>query len=324
MNFPRTSSWLVLACSLLAGCAPVPVNQAAQEPIDRGRLPTPDVALAIPDLGPCDDRPDRTLHLDSRAPVAVLVHGCFSSAGRFRALAQVHAFQGRQAICFSYDDRATLSDSATRLQAALRSLAAQTSNREFRVLGHSQGGLVARRALTSAEALPADARLQLATISSPFAGIAAADHCGSKLLRRASLGVVNAICSLATGAKWREITATSDFIRNPGALAPQVSAYLKLETDERDSCRRRRDDGSCSEDDFVFSLDEQRQPAVDGSAPISVREIRAGHVEIVGDQRVVPDKLISILQQHEFLGPTEPARSAAFQALLEQLYLGDG
>jgi len=324
MNCPRPHRWLALAACVLAGCASLPINPTASEPIDRSRLPAPDVALAIPDLGPCDDGPDRTLHLDSRAPVTVLVHGCFSSAGRFRALAQVHAFQGRQALCFSYDDRATLSDSAARLQTALRALAAQTTNREFRLLGHSQGGLVARHALTATEALPADARLQLATISSPFAGIAAADHCGSKLLRRASLGVVNAICNLATGAKWREITATSDFIRSPGALAPQVTAYLKLETDERDSCRRRRDDGGCDEDDFVFSLDEQRQPAVDASEPIAVREVRAGHVEIVGDHRNVPDKLIGILQQHDFLGPTEPARSTAFNALLERLYLGDG
>lgn len=324
MNCPRSHRWLALAACVLAGCASLPINPTALEPIDRSRLPAPDVALAIPDLGPCDDGPDRTLHLDSRAPVTVLVHGCFSSAGRFRALAQVHAFQGRQALCFSYDDRATLSDSAERLQTALRALAAQTPNREFRLLGHSQGGLVARRALTATKALPADAHLQLATISSPFSGIAAADHCGSKLLRRASLGVVNAICNLVTGAKWREITATSDFIRSPGALAPQVTAYLKVETDERDSCRRRRDDGGCDEDDFVFSLDEQRQPVVDRSGPIAVREVRAGHVEIVGDHSNVPDKLLGILQQHDFLGPIEPARSTAFNALLQRLYLGDG
>jgi len=324
MNFARSTRCLALACCLLGGCAAVPVNPAAPEPIDRSRLPAPDVALAISGLGPYYDGSDRTLHLDSQAPVTILVHGCFSSAGRFRALAQVYAFQGRQALCFSYDDRATLTNSATQLQAALRALAAQTTNRDFRLRGHSQGGLVARHALTAGAALPADARLQLATISSPFAGIAAADHCGSKLLRRASLGVVNAICNLATGAKWREITATSDFILAPGALAPQVTAYLKLETDERKSCRRRRDDGSCGEDDFVFSLEEQRQRSVDGAGPITVLEVRAGHVEIVGDHRNVPDKLIGILQQHDFLGPIEPVHSTAFRALLERLYLSDG
>ncbi len=324
MNFARTALWLGLGCCLLAGCAPVVVNRAAQEPIDGSRLPEPDVGLTIPDLGPCDDRPDRTLHLDSQAPVTVLVHGCFSSAGRFRALAQVHAFQGRQAICFTYDDRATLSDSARRLQAALKALAAQTTNREFRVLGHSQGGLVTRHAMTSAGALPADARLHLATISAPFAGIAAADHCGSRTISRATLGMVNAICRLVTGAKWREITATSDFMRYPGALAPQVWAYLKIETDERDSCRKRRSDGSCGGDDYVFSLEEQRQPTVDGAQPIAVMEVKAGHVEIVGEHHNVPTKLIKILQQHDFLEPTEAAHSTAFNSLLERLYLGDG
>jgi len=52
--------------------------------------------------------------------------------------------------------------------------------------------------------------------------------------------------------------------------------------------------------------------------------VRAGHVEIVGDHSNVPDKLLGILQQHDFLGPTEPARSTAFNALLQRLYLSDG
>ena len=52
-------------------------------------------------------------------------------------------------------------------------------------------------------------------------------------------------------------------------------------------------------------------------------EIKAGHVEIVGDQRVAPVKLIAILQQNGILNPTEAQRSAAFEQLLARLYLHD-
>lgn len=314
----------VLFCAWLAGCAAVPDEREATAPIDGRRLPAPDVELAIAGLGPCTDAADRTLHLDSRQPVNVLVHGCFSSAGRFRALAQVYAFQGQQAVCFSYDDRDRLSTSAAQLTAALAQLRRHTQSRDLTVIGHSQGGLVARRALAGAAADAIDADLRLVTISAPYAGIGAADHCGSRLLRVASLGLVAPICHLVTGAKWSEIHFASRFIREPAALSPRVREFLKLETDERDSCRRHDEHGDCREDDYVFSLAEQRQPAIDGRAPIVVQQVRAGHVEIVGNARTVPDKLIAILQQRGFLAATEPERRVAFEALLQRLYLGEG
>ena len=48
--------------------------------------------------------------------------------------------------------------------------------------------------------------------------------------------------------------------------------------------------------------------------------IKAGHVEIVGDERVAPLKLISILQQSGILKPTEPERKASLNLLLTKLY----
>jgi hypothetical protein len=157
------------------------------------------------------------------------------------------------------------------------------------------------------------------TVSGPFAGIAAANACGSPVVKVISLGLIAPMCRIGTGAKWADITYSSDFIRNPGTLSPQVRTHLKIDTDERGSCRR-MSDGRCIENDFTFSLDEQRNPIVDGDRATQVIAIKAGHVEIVGDQRAAPLKLIALLQEHGFIKMTEPQRVSAFDRMLARVY----
>jgi pimeloyl-ACP methyl ester carboxylesterase len=310
---------LASAICLLAGCASTNPNDPPLLTFDSGKLPPADVALKIEGLGPCTDNPDRTLHLDSRQPVTVFVHGCFGSAGLFRALAQVHAFHGQQTACFTYNDRDSMMVSSGQLGSSLDSLSARMHNKQITVIGHSQGGLIARKDAVKAR----DIDLRLVTISAPFAGIASAETCGSPAARLWSLGLTVPLCKIITGDKWYEITYASDFIRKPGPLIGQVGRYLKIVTDERGTCRRFDDDKICAESDYVFSLDEQRNPGVDEAGGVKITEVTAGHVEIVGNRRVVPVKLIAILQQNGILNPTEADRSAAFNTLLAELYLRD-
>jgi pimeloyl-ACP methyl ester carboxylesterase len=307
----------------VAGCASTTEPPPEVGHIDNSNLPAADLALDIPGLGPCTDNPDRTLHLDSTQPVVVLAHGCFASAGRFRSLAQVFAFHGQQSACFSYDDRDSLTVSATQLVTALDELANQMQNRQVTVIGHSQGGLVARNAFTNERIQPlgAELDLRLVTISSPYAGVAAADHCALPFARAISLGLVVPLCKMISGDKWYEITYASDFIREPGTLIGQIDDFIKIVTDEHDTCRRYDDKNRCVEDDFVFSPEEQYNPAVDNSPRVIPVEIKAGHSEIVGNATVTPDKLITILQQQAIMRATPAARTAALDAFLSMLYL---
>ena len=321
----RRMAALITVLILLGGCAAREPLNAADFEIESGRLPATDVSLNIPGLGPCTDNPDRSLPLDSSQPVNVLVHGCFGSAGQFRGLAQVLAFNGQQSACFTYDDRAELTRSATDLRRAVDQLIKQTRSLQITVIGHSQGALIARKSLTELALTPLPAGqidLRLVTISGPFAGIAAAQTCGRTWLYPLTLGLLPASCYLATGAKWADITYSSRFILEPGALVPQVSRYLKIDTDERGSCRREKD-GRCQEADDVFSLAEQRSLLVETDARTSRVEARAGHVEIVGDKHVSPIKLITILQNQGILLPTAPERLAAFSLLLARVYQDD-
>jgi len=316
----------ITICALLnlTGCTVVSSDPALFA-YDQSRLPPADISLTIPGLGPCTNNPDRTLHLNAQQPVTVLVHGCRGSTGNFRALAEVMAFHGQQSACFDYDDRDSLMLSSAQLAAALDALAARMRNKQITVIGHSQGALVSRKALIAARPNPMqdkEAQLRLVTISGPFSGIASAEQCGSPTfyMRVLTLGLVEQLCKIVSGDKWYEITSASDFIRQPGDLRDQVQTYLKINTDERGACYRNKD-GDCTEKDYTFSLEEQHFAPVDKAPLVQIVEIKAGHVEIVGDQRVAPRKLIAILQQNGILNRTESQRSAAFDLLLARLYL---
>jgi pimeloyl-ACP methyl ester carboxylesterase len=315
---------IVFPLLLLGGCAVSERVIPAFYDIAPGKLPPTDVTVNIAGLTPCTDNPDHSLHLKIGQPVYVLVHGCFGSSGQFRGLAQVLAFHGQQTLCFTYNDRARLTRSATELRRAIDLLVAQTQATRITVVGHSQGALIAHKALTDLKLAPPSrgADLRLVTISGPFAGIASAHTCGRTLLYPLTLGLLPLSCYAVTGAKWADITYSSQFIRVPGALIPQVSEFLKIDTDERGTCRRAQG-GRCVEEDDVFSLAEQRNSAVENDGRARRVEVNAGHVEIVGDKRVAPSKLIAILQEQGAIPATAPERVAAFNELMARVYQAD-
>jgi Alpha/beta hydrolase family len=319
----RTAT-VVFSVLLLGGCATSDSANTAFNQIETGSLPATDITLNVPGLTPCTDNPDHSLHLKLGQPVDVLVHGCFGSSGQFRGLAQVLAFHGQQTACFVYDDRARLTRSATELRRAIDLLAEQTGAPLITVIGHSQGALIAHKSL-AIFAVPAASRssdFRLVTISGPFSGIASAQTCGETWLYPLSLGLLPLSCYAVTGAKWADITHSSRFIREPGPLIPRVSRYLKIDTDERGTCRHEKA-GRCVEGDDIFSLAEQRNSTVETDRREQRIEVHAGHVEIVGDKRVAPIKLIAILQEQGVILPTKPELLSAFNQLLARIYQDD-
>lgn len=308
---------------LLAGCsASFPYVPDSQQ-LDRSRLPASDLTVSIDNLSNCTDSDDKSIQIDTTSPLTVLVHGCKASAGRFRSLAQLYAFHGQQAICYSYDDRKSLEGSAEKLAVAVSALANVSSNQNISIIGHSMGGLIARKALED-NSLGSkgfrDKSLELITVSAPLSGIQAANSCGMQSLNWLSLGIVPGICWLITGDNWNEITYSSAFIQNPEPLLPAVKNYLKIVTNEKDSCRRMGSDGRCVESDHVFNLSEQYHSKIDNYDNVTGVQVDAGHVEIVGNENIVPRKLVSILQEYGVLSLTPLNRRAALERLLVDLY----
>ncbi|MDX8402920.1 MAG: alpha/beta hydrolase [Mariprofundaceae bacterium] len=281
-------------------------------------------AIHIDGLRPCSTSADTALYINSDDPVIVLTHGCLDSVARFKALAKVFAFQGQQAICFTYDDRDSLLKSASELTGALKQLSTYLDDKHITVIAHSQGGLIARKAMTdqfSAHVWQgSQSEVSLVTISTPFSGIEVASHCGSDTWRSLSLGLVDAICWIISGDKWFEITDSSDFIQKPGALMPRLGHHYKIDTDERHSCRSIGAGNRCMESDFVFSLNEQHLGAVEQRAEVKHILVQAGHTEIVGDVQTPPHKLIGILQQQGIMKQTQPEQQGAMRRLLSRLY----
>ncbi len=314
---------LSVVLALQIGCARTHSYNPEFATIDNSNLPTPDLALKIPGISSCTTEPDSTIYLNSNEPVTIIVHGCSSSAGRFRSLSQVFAFHGQQTACFNYDDRDSLMESSGELIAALRALSIQMKNPQMTVVGHSQGGLISRAALTQERVdkfVAGETSLRLVSVSTPYAGIAAADHCASVTARVLSLGLVIPICRLISGEKWYDITYASHFVQHPGELLEEVSTHLKIVTNERDTCRNYDKKGVCVEDDFVFSTKEQYLEQIDTSPSVENVEVAAGHVEIVGNYNVTPVKLIEVMQAKGIMFGTPPERREKLSHLLSQLY----
>lgn len=303
--------------NLLSACSNSYIEES--QPLQAGQLPLPNTQVQIPNLGACTDAQDRTLKFNSDEPITILVHGCNGSAGRFRSLAELYAFHGQQTACYSYDDRDSLAKTADKLVEAIDKLSAATNNQNISIIGHSMGGLVARKAMEK-DGINKDITVKLVTVSAPLAGIAAANTCGSTSLNWLSLGIIPSICWGITGDNWREITSTSSFINQTTPLSPSVERYLKIVTNEKNTCRKKNALGKCIESDYVFDLAEQYHPVIDKYSQITNIQVDAGHVGIVGDKNVTPWKLLNILQQEEMLATTPPDRQAALEDLLVSLY----
>lgn len=253
----------------------------------------------------CDDFATDPVSLRRGTPVNVLVHGCNASSARFHALADVFRASGQQVVCFSYDDRQSLERSSASLLRALDELREWTDTTDVTVIGHSQGGLVARRALVrdrrDGRRLRRGGDLRLVTISSPFNGIRASSHCGSVPFHVFTFGLSAAVCQMIAGSKWHHIFPRSGFVRHPGELAPEVKSHLEIVTDETGTCRRRRRSGKCVEDDFVFSLAEQHNRLVDSDARVRRVEIRAGHGAVIGRLDATSAGLVGVLRAQQVL-----------------------
>ncbi|MCW8328964.1 hydrolase [Photobacterium sp. SDRW27] len=279
--------------------------------------------LRVPGLKACTSVPDTTVDIDPNATLNIIVHGCFSSAGKFRALADVYKSQNQQALCFEYDDRDDLELVSGKLISALNQLTESNPDQQLHIIGHSQGGLIARRALITnredQQTVLAN-NIHLTTIASPFNGIMASSHCGMGSLRVLSLGIVDLICYAVTGKKYQQITPYSDFMNTPGELIPSVSKHLMIKTDEVNSCRHFGDNGLCLEDDYVFSLDEQSNYTIASFDEVTELTVKAGHVEIVGNETVAPTILINILKEQQLLLINDNISELELTRLIEQIY----
>ena len=78
----------------LVGCSATDYYVPDTQQLERGTLPPANITASIENLSNCTDSSDKSINIDANSPITILVHGCKSSAGRFRSLAQLYAFHG--------------------------------------------------------------------------------------------------------------------------------------------------------------------------------------------------------------------------------------
>lgn len=308
--------WATASLLLLAGCTRNLGAIIRVGPHDPGER--------MVGLYPCGEGRPEVAELDPSRPITLLVHGCTSSGARFRTLADVFTAHGEQTLCFNYNDRDFLNTSASQLAVALGAIQRNWEPHEITILGHSQGGLIARRALQSdlPRALPMREgfTFRLVTVSAPFHGINASSDCGLIWLHALTLSTTLGVCMAIAGNKWNEIPPGSGFMTDPAPLIDAVTSHLQIVTDERDTCRTLDAAGACETDDFVFGLDEQYSDVVSADPRVRTVEIAVGHAAAVGENRIPPLRLLEVLEAQGILPTTPPERRDAMLAFLETLY----
>jgi pimeloyl-ACP methyl ester carboxylesterase len=231
------------------------------------------------------------LPLERSAPVVVLVHGFNAGPGVFDGIAPGLARRGLQVVRFRYDDGASLERSADAFVRAVRTLRGLCSPASVAVIGHSMGGLVARRAMTvgRAETLAEPGGrplIRLITVASPFGGFRLANPTRVRLLRILAVpfGGRKSFVDLASG---------SGFIRRPGALGANV-AHFKTETHEEGQTRL--DGRGRRASDTVARRRNQRNPLVDSDARVRIVSVDAGHLGVLDGQAGAPPVLWAALE----------------------------
>lgn len=310
----------LLMCLILSGCS---YHYEATTPhVNYQNMLKPDMQVTIENLGPCYDDVKYPLELNSQEPVTILVHGCSASNGEFRSLSDVLAFHSQQSFCFRYNDRESLDKSAKKLTKAINELGTYLKNPNIHIIAHSMGGLIARKALVQnpENAINKNIAIKMATVSTPFSGIEDSKTCANPYVRVGTLGIHDLACWIVSGNKWYEITPSSDFIQHPGELSSTVSQHILIATDEQDSCRYKDEQNRCIEDDYVFSLNEQKLPYSQNKGERKDIVLKAGHVEIVGKFDHSPRKLITTLQNEGFIPQTDPSKIVLFDDLINKLF----
>lgn len=318
--------YLIPVLLSLTGCTTANLNSVklSDSTQSSNQSKTDKITLNIDGLKKCANSKDNSIQISPDMPVTILVHGCFSSAGKFRALADVYNLNEQQAVCFEYNDRDDLEVVSGNLAQAINELAVSIPDQTINIIGHSQGGLISRRSLIANrnDNIRVEAHdIHLTTISSPFNGITASSHCGIEPLRIFSFGMVDLICYAVTGNKYRQITPSSYFVNHPGDLVPSVTEHLLIKTDEEKSCRTFDNTGHCIEDDFVFSLDEQSNPMTDKPTNVKALTVKAGHVEIVGNETYAPTKLLKILYDNHLLHLNNENVEYEISHIINRVYL---
>ena len=217
--------------------------------------------------------------------LVVLVHGFNPAGDDFAPLESELRRRGYEVVRFHYDWRRVIDRSADEFVLFVRDIRSRRPLASLKVIAHSMGGLVTRRAMTEGRALTlaGDLPIDLLTVATPFGGIPVANW---------TLLVPVNICGLQDSH--RCLRTAGSLVTKPGRLGPNVSHY-KVDTREEGETRVFR--GRLIKDVRV-QLADQRNAEVDGDPRVVLSEtIAAGHVGSLDHEGRVSEGLLKVLDR---------------------------
>jgi|GEM_PF-4270988 len=223
--------------------------------------------------------------VNPRAPVVILVHGIKPEGDMFHPLASTLFSDGQRPFLFQYDDSKNLEKTADRFVDEVLDLKKRFGISEVRIIAHSMGGLIARRAMVKGRKKSlahAGVQIKFMSVATPFRGFSSANPAGNRILKL--LGR-----PFGMKASWGNLGTRAELITNPLHLGSNVE-HFKMETFEK-----------FREQDSVVTCDGQVQTLVDADAKV-IDAIRTGHVEAFRNAENQPSpELLSKLRLYGFM-----------------------
>jgi hypothetical protein len=217
--------------------------------------------------------------------VAFLVHGYDSVPSDLQPTASFLQASDYRVYRFVHNSRDELASISNTLARGVCEIAQRIGSDSILVLGHSMGGLIARRAVASVARVPelSSVPFRLVTIAAPFGGVFSAT--GSNMMPLPGFGVRES---------HRDLSLLSKFIVEPGKLPAQVR-HLKIETDEPASSAKTKDSAEGG-NDVVFTLANQHSKTVDNDSAVDCRVVwKAGHVASINIANRLPESMVQML-----------------------------
>lgn len=218
---------------------------------------------------------------DATRPVVVLVHGWDPEPGQMDPLGVELGRRGYSVVRWHWDWLANMEKSAEAFARGMQQLIAEQRLPELRIFTHSQGSLIARRALTTERAvtLAGSVPIRLISLAAPFGGFLSAN--GTYTMPWNIFGIKES---------HRQLRSWSRFIRRPGTLGSNAS-HVKIDTNEPGKTRI---NNGVVEDDSRLKPRNERQKVVD-AAVLRRYELQLGHAGPLRDDGRLRPELVAIL-----------------------------
>ena len=226
----------------------------------------------------------------SEKKIAILIHGAASESDYLLPLGIILKDRGYEPIQYRYNTDERASDLNLSLKLNLNALIWKINPDEVLIIGHSLGGILARKTLEEITLTP---KITFISISSPFKGM--------KILSSLKNPLIYQITSLVIKdlkKSFIDMAAKSEFLNSYKGIPSHIKHH-QIITDEEGEIRIVHINGkTIDKNDNLVAIEEQTSDLI-GPYLQDKHQIKNGHVSVVNSAGKVSANLAQLLDELE-------------------------